>query len=70
MEKEPCAEKTALANRIADAVQRSYLARANYNAALKARHETAQIESELADARTDERVALVALHAHRNAHGC
>ena len=67
---EPCPEKTALSTQIADAVQRSFTARAQYNAALKARHDTAAIEAELAAARTDEKVALVALHAHRQDHGC
>jgi hypothetical protein len=70
MLKPACEDRIALTNSIQTAVARSYAARAAYNAALKSRKATVDIEAELDQARKDELAAVIALNQHRNRHGC
>ena len=65
-----CGEQNALAKVVADAVQKTYDAKAAYDSAFKSNRPSRDLAALLATARTEERSAVKALDAHRKEHRC
>jgi hypothetical protein len=65
-----CAERRRLSGAVTEAVKSVMIAKANLDAAMKAKLESTNLFNALATARKMESEAVDALHRHRNTHGC
>ena len=65
-----CAERRRLSGAVTEAVRGVMIAKANLDAAVKAKFESTNLFDVLKNARKAESEAVDSLHRHRNTHGC
>jgi hypothetical protein len=70
VESPTCQERRNLSKTATEAIRRVFVAKADFDAAVKSKLDTTNLSRVLVEARKAESEAVDALHRHKNTHGC